>query len=82
MTEAEFRRLWDATELTPRQAYTYAARRQGMVFRKIGAELGVTGARAQQLYEKARLKIVEREILTNEWLKSNLTWNKLVNEQQ
>ena len=55
--------------MTPREELVCKLRSEGMVYRLIGKELGVTGQRARDIYEKVQRKkralerLKERELI-------------------
>ena len=42
--------------MTPREELVYKLRSEGMIYRLIGEQLGVTGVRANQIYKKCLRK--------------------------
>ena len=43
--------------MTPREELVYKLRNDGMVYRLIGEQLGVTGQRARMIYEKIQRRL-------------------------
>jgi len=43
--------------MTPREELVYKLRNEGMVYRLIGLQLGVTGQRARDIYEKIQRRL-------------------------
>ena len=46
--------------MTPREELVYKLRSEGMIYRLIGEQLGVTGVRENQIYKKCLRKIAKK----------------------
>ena len=46
--------------MTPREELVYKLRNEGMIYRLIGEQLGVTAERARQIYRKCLRKIAKK----------------------